>query len=252
LDALVPGHPELLETRGSWATLGNLTLETVRAHAHLFLSGPLRLAVLTNAVDTQGSELRAALQRWIRPTRRDGAECSRPPAPASVAGIQRVKVAVSAGAQPGAHVGVRVPREHMDAARWTTWLLNRPNGWLERALERPGLVSAAEAHFVGGPEIGALVVQVRAANAQIDRAVSQVVGLFERLSTGAATEKDCRLARSAFASARTEAALQPLTRLAELYAGRPWGRAPNLKALRRFLPLLRRDRLSVVVVTPDA
>jgi hypothetical protein len=251
LDALAPGHPELLETTGSWSTLADLTLENVRAHAHLFLTGPLRLAVLTNTDDTQASHLRTALQRWIQPINRGGARCSRQQAPEAVAGVRRLKVAVSAGAEPVAYVGVRVPQEHADAARWTTWLLNRPNGWLERALERPGLASAARAHYLAGPEIGAVVVEVRALDNQTDRAVSQVVGLFERLSTGGVTEKDCRLARPAFASARLEATLHPLTRLAELYANRPWGSTPNLRALHDFLPLLRRNQLSVVVVSPD-
>ena len=81
LDALAPGHPELLETRGSWSTLADLTLENVRAHAYLFLTGPLRLAVLTNTDDTQASHLRTALQRWIQPINRHGARCSRQQAP---------------------------------------------------------------------------------------------------------------------------------------------------------------------------
>lgn len=251
LDTLAPGHPELLEARGTWDTLAASTLEAVRAQAHLLLAGPLRLAVLANVRDSQGPAVRGALDRWLRLAGRDKARCPAISLPPALPGIQRLKGIVSAGAASSAYVGVRVARHHVDAARWTTWLLDRPGGWLERSVERPGLVSSARARFVGGPELGALVVEVRALAGEVDRAVAQVVAVFERLSMRSATEADFRLARAAVTAGRTQARLEPRTRLSELYEGTQRPGVPSLKALNDFLALVRRDQLSVVVVHAD-
>jgi hypothetical protein len=248
---LANGRVGWLEPRGSWESLRDATLEGTRAQWLRFLSGPLRLAVLTNFDVHQGEELRTTLERWLRPTLAPGWTCPAVPAGNAPSGEQRLRGRIVHGSEPAAYIAARVPTGQFEQARWTAWLLDRPGGWLERSLERPELASSASAQVVGRPEFAALVIEVRALDGRLDQAVAQLRALMERLASGAATQADFASARAAFAAARANVALEPRNRLARLWAGPEPKSQASLRALRAFHAALRPDRLTVVRVEPS-
>jgi len=250
LDLLAKGHIGWLEPRGSWEALRDATLEGTREQWRLFLSSPLRLAVVANAGRGQGAALRTELERWLGPALAPRWKCPALPAAGTVSGEQELLGLAAQGAEPAAYVAARVPAGQYEQARWTAWLLNRPGGWLERALEQPGLVASASALVVGRPDFAALVVEVQALEDRLDQAVAQLRALLERLAAGAATQRDFASARAAFAAVRSEAALEPRNRLVELWAGPEPAAVASPSALRAFHRALRSDRLTVVVVDP--
>jgi hypothetical protein len=250
LSSLTHGHVGWLDPRGGWEALRDATLEGAREQWLRFLSGPLRLAVLTNSDVNQGRVLRTTLEHWLRPSLAANWTCPAPPAGSAPRGEQRLRGRIALDSQPAAYIAVRVPAGQFEQARWTAWLLNRPGGWLERALEQPAFVSSASAQVVGRPEFAALVIEARALDGRLDQAVAQLRALMDRLASGAATQADFASARVAFAAARSNMALEPRNRLAQLWAGPEPRSVPSLRALKAFHAALRPDRLTVVVVDP--
>ena len=75
LDALAPDHTAWLEPRGTWATLSQASRDSVGARGRDLLRGPLRIAVLANQDDAQGTVAVHAFERWLAPWRDDPRRC---------------------------------------------------------------------------------------------------------------------------------------------------------------------------------
>jgi hypothetical protein len=129
--------------------------------------------------------------------------------------------------------------------------MNRPGGWLDQALQRPGLVSTARARALGGGAAAALVIEIRAVDDKHDEAIAQVRGLLERLRAGAANAADVSSASEQLARNEASRRLNPRARLVDLWHGS--SRAPatldSLHALHRVAFEAGRE---VVVMTRAA
>src|SRR5690606_36357332 len=120
------------------------------------------------------------------------------------------------------------------AARATQYLLNRKGGWLDQALARPGLVTSAEAHLLGGVAHHALIVEVRALDGKAAEAVEQVRALFERLAQGASSAADVTLAQKRLDAEALRARLSPRGRSVELWGLPDADSTLTLQRLRTF------------------
>lgn len=249
LDALAPGHASLLEPRGTWTELAEIGPDQVEALRQRFLVGPLRLALIVNHDRAQTARATAALERWLGPIRGEAAAC--PPRPVleprfgafgiAPEGTERSFVAVLIdGAE------ARYQRE-LEA---TALLLNQSGGWLEQAIEKPGLASAARSYVLGGHRLAALAIEVQAEPDARPNAVRQVRALLERLARGAATRADAERAERLLEAIGARALLDPRLRLVRTWRG---GKAPphvDFERLRRLHRSFGDQKL--VVVEPTA
>lgn len=252
--ALSPDHPSLLEPRGTWQSLTNLSTQAIETRRRAFLRGPLRMAMLTGGGTADANTAERSLARWLRPLRERKATCpahgplgTRPgeyvvDSPSGMVG-SRALVGVTLPASPE----TGIPPE----AGMTAHLLNRPDGWLDRALRVPGIATHAVASVVGGSLGAALVVEIALPDTNAKAAISQVRALLQRLSQGAATPEDVRAATTALLAQRTAAMLDPRHRVVRLWLGQKDDRAPDLAALHEFhRRTLDADRHVVVMTRP--
>lgn len=227
LDSLAPEHPSWLLPEGTWDTLANADAAHAATRLRMLLSGPLRVASLTNGEASQSEIVEATLARWLRPVRAEPRQCpASPAAPPPRWGLTRLNVA-ELTEHATHYVGIALPTYDapLDSeARYTAWLLNRSGGWLDRALARSHLASWAKAHLLGGPKAAALVVELAALPEQRQTAVMQVRALFGRLAAGAVTDSDVAAATRYFEDAELLAALDPRFRIVRL-----WRRQPETK-----------------------
>jgi len=249
LDALAPGHASLLEPRGTWTALSEIGPDQVEALRQRFLVGPLRLALIVNHDRGQVAEGTAALQRWLGPLRGEVAACPGRPVlePRFGAfGVPREQTERS-------FIAVLVDG---DEARYqpeleaTVLLLNQSGGWLEQAIERPGLASSARSYPLGGRRLAALAIEVQAEPEAMSNAVAQVRALLERLSHGAATRADAAWAQRLLETIGDRALVDPRLRLVRTWRG---GGAPaevDFDRLRRLHQALGGEKL--VVLEPAA
>ena len=230
VSALSPEHPSWLSPRGTFLSVNEATRGNLEQRRQLLLSEPLRAVVIANSDQTQGRLALDELERWLGPLRGAPVDCPKP-APLTPA-LGQIEVQNGA-AEAKSFVAVRTPPDGV-AARATQYLLNRKGGWLDQALARPGLVTSAEAHLLGGVANHALIVEVRALDDKAPEAVDQVRALFERLAQGAAAASDVTLAQKRLDAEATLARLSPRGRSVELW-GLPDADAKlTLQRLRTF------------------
>jgi len=250
LESLAPDRPSWLEPRGTWEALTDLTTQAVERQRQAFVDGPLRLAVIANWSDEQPAAVVEGLQRWLRPHRASQRQCAAVTRGRARSGRYDLQT-TGTEAGPAAYVGVPLPSSKTDyrrEAEWTTLLLNRESGWLDQALVQPGLVSSAHAQLVGGRRSAALIIEIRALDEGMDKALAQVRALLDRLARGAATQEDADLARAHFARLDRLVGLDPRYRIVHLWHGRPARSSADLASLRRFHQLALRAESHVMVV----
>jgi hypothetical protein len=245
-------HPSYLDARGTWASLTAISARGVQLERERFARTKLRLASVGNHDEGQiaGAERRLiSLMRSVDP---GPVECPARGAVASTPG----KYVIDAPGVRDADAVVALPLPPSAAgpseeARWTEWLLNRPGGWLQQALQRPGLVSTARAQVLGGANAAAIVIEIHAVDDKHEEAVAQVRGLLERLRSGAANAADVRIAREHLAQLDASRRLNPRGRLVDLWYGarRPQATLESLHALHRTAFEAGRE---VVVMTRPA
>lgn len=249
LDAVSGAHPSWLEPRGTYAALGSAPAGGFEPALDRWLSHPLRLVVLANGDAQQAEIVRSELERWLRPIRGEITRCPsryRPTPPSTELSLSTVADSPEGSylALPFAGFEAGAPPE----ARAALFLLNRPGGWLDQTLaELPG---AASAQLLGGPGLGALIVQIVAAEGQEAAAVARVRGLFDRLATTTLHASEINFARRELERADAADRLDPRRRAVELFRGeKP---APPLDATRltRFYAALRSNGTLTVTVTP--
>jgi hypothetical protein len=244
-------HPSWLDARGSWSTLSALSGRSVELQREAFLRGKLRLAVMGSHDDAQIAAGERRLRSLLHGAESGRAAClpHRPVLP--VSGQYRVEAPAARNAE--AIVAVPLPAGPdglPEEALWTEMLMNRTDGWLQRALQRPGLVSTARARAMGGAAAAALVIEIRALDGKRDEAVAQVRGLLERLRGGAATGADAQEAQQVLQQRRADLELNPRARVVALWRrGLPRPRPGTLDGLRALHRTAFEAGREVVVLT---
>jgi hypothetical protein len=194
LETLSGDFPAALEPLGTWKSVSTASTSGVeRARASL-AQGPLKLAVLADHNATQGEAAAMALADWLAPFRDEGAACPKPSFKAPTGGVWSLET-IDQEVREGAYLSVWAPGPR-ELGQATAFLLNRPGGWLDRALTGPGLVGTARAHWFGGGPSGGLVIELGAEPGQLDAAIQQARALLDRLAQGAAESVDAAAARA--------------------------------------------------------
>jgi hypothetical protein len=242
-------HPSYLDARGTWASLTAVSARSVQLERERFVRSKLRLASLGTQDEAQLAAAERRLLSLLGSVAAGAVECPPRGLVSSVPGKYEIDatgvrdadavVAVPLPASPGG------PSEE---ARWTEWLMNRPGGWLQQALQRPGLVSTARARAVGGGAAAALIIEVHAVDDKHDEAVAQVRGLLGRLRAGAATAGDVQLAREHVSQSDAARRLNPRGRVIDLWFGATRPEA-SLETLHRLHRVAFEAGREVVVVT---
>lgn len=251
LDALSQGHPSWLEPRGSFAALGAAASKSFDAALQHWLGAPLRLSVLANGDAAQAETARRELERWVSPVRGEALRCP------AVSRVEPKSGDLTLATTPGdvtesAYLGVPLPRFEGRLpleVRALVFLMNRPGGWLERALAE--LPATASATALGGPRAAALVVRVAAPLELRDQALARIRVLFERFPAGVATTAELTLADRELGRAETAERRDPRRRIVELWRDAP---PPARLDAARFSKLQaelgRASRLVVQVAPP--
>ncbi len=230
-------HPSWLEPRGTWSSLSAISSRSVQLRRESFVRGKLRLASLGNHDPGQVESGEARLLNLLRSADAGQGECASRRVVSPVAGKYRIEA--SGRTDADAIISVPLPtnaRGLSEEAVWTELLMNRTDGWLYQALQRPGLVSTARARAMGGAGIGALVIEIHAVDGKREEAVAQVRGLLARLRAGAATAIDARNAQAHLARREAQRRLNPRGRVVDLWYGtpRPAATLESLHALHRL------------------
>ena len=214
--ALSGDRPSSLDPRGlerEVAAFGALDVERARA---ALTREPLRVAYLASAHKAEAAAAQAEISRLLAPHRSDVLPCPRATLAPSAPGAWSI-TSVDSSVNSSGFVGVPV-KTSAPTGFALEFLLNREGGYLDRALEEPGLADGAHAQFLPGSFGGALVLTVHAREADLDRAIAQARGLLESLSKGLPAA-DARLARQEEASLREAARRNPRGRVVELWLG---------------------------------
>ena len=253
LDALSPSRASLLDARGTWQAVSDLSVESVEVDRHAFVRGPLRFALLLNATDTKPERATLSLERWLKPERKTQVRCPVPVTVTPKPGEYTVDAPKSPAPSSRALVGVTLPAGKPGPtpleARVTAYLLNRPSGWLDTAVRLPGLALHAEASVLGGGEASALVVEVSAPDQKAKEAAQQVRALFARVAEGSATSAELDAAQRGLEAAELERASDPRHRVVRLWLAEPRTQPLDLATLRRFHKQALAPERHVLVVT---
>jgi hypothetical protein len=251
LESLAPGHPSWLQAWGTWASVSEITAASVQARQLVLLDRPLRLAVLSNASTDQAAKIQRIIERWLGPARASVQPCAERPAAMPRAGEFVVETTddpsatpvspakTPAGQSAGTDAFVAIPVTPTDAglpaeAEVVALALNGKQGWLERALVKPGLAASARAVTLGGRRAAAIVIEVRALDGKLAGAVAQLRTLLTRFSQGALSASDANAALSQWTQERKAKELDPRFRVVQLWSGPDRG-APTAATVQRFL-----------------
>ena len=265
--AVAPGHPSWVAPLGSWDELAKTGVEGASLRWSALTSGPLRLAVLANDDSQQSDAMARTVDRWLVRTSDQPRACpavDAAPTPRSGT-VEVTLVAPSALSAPlvQAIVGFGVAPQgtaESSFAELTLAGLSGAEGWLTRALGSSALGATAQARLIGGRRAAALMVDVRAPEGQLDAAVAQVRGLFQRLRQGVLSQADLDRSTAQRDKWDLEASLDPRRRLVDLWRepspvqASPSQTSPktiSLDAWRAWAAsALRDDKLIVVLLRP--
>ncbi len=244
-------HPSWLVPHGSWSSMNRLNSSAADTRRNLMLHGPWRAAVLSGSPEAEAAVNRE-LQRWLWPYAQSDARCAAEPASVSKPGLYRVSTSKKAELKANAWILAPLPvASSLSAAgEYTSFLLNRPRGWLEAALRPRRIAASAEAQLLGGERNAALAIAVHAEPERIEDAVAQVRGLLDRLASGAMTQAELQFAARYFQLRDRERSFDPMFRLVAVWLGRPLtAKAPTLTEVRALQRSLTPKRHVVVITT---
>jgi hypothetical protein len=257
-NALAPTHPSWIAPYGTLFGLAGISDESVAVRASAVRRGPLRVAVLGNADAAQAEAAVRAVDRWVARHPGESRAC---PATATASAPRAGTYAVDlrAGAPSEVLIGVPLPPADTTARANATWLaaaLDGADGLLAHALGRDAAGATAagtplartwSATVLGAPQTPSLVVRLAGPDADIDASVAQVRALLDRLRQGALRDEDRARAAAAIARARLAAALEPRTRIIDLWRGEAAAPAPSMDDLRAFAAATLHDEAFVIV-----
>ena len=245
--ALAPDHPSWVEPLGLWGRVASSALEDQRLHQQALASGPLRVAVLANADAAQARAAGDAVDRWLAPgpsRRACRAGAPLPPRPGRYEAHLPADAALAR-----AMIGAPIPAPGApgrDLAELARLALDGDRGLLAGAFQQAAGV--ASARILGGARAPALVIDVRAPEAGLTAAVTEVKLMLARLPQSA-TDADLDRAFAEQARLDQEGRVDPRRRLLDLWAARgPVARSkPSLAAFRAFLGDTLKDAALIVV-----
>ena len=255
--ALTPGHPSWIVALGTSFGLASTSDDDVALRAAAMRSGPMRVAVLANADETQADGAVRAVDRWI--ARRPGEVRACPALPVVRPRAGTYAVDLPAGARSEALLAIPLlPGD--DAARtaatWVAAVLDGADGLLAHALLSQGdagrsLALASSASVLGLHDAALVVHVVVADDAALDGAVAQTRALLDRLRQGALRDEDRARAAALLSGAALTASLDPRERAVALWRGAHPQPEPSIDALRTFAAAtLHDDALVIVAARP--
>jgi len=243
------GSPSMVQPWGNEKSVATQSTADVERTRQDISREDLKLAVLESGEGGQAAAAQAALSAWLAPFRGQGTRCGKAMADPPSPGVWQIET-IDEHVQTGAYIGVWSPTAR-PLGKATEYLLNRPNGYLKNALLVPGLAASAEARWLGDPQFGGLVIRVGAEAAHLDRAVQQTRALLDRLSQGALSEADARLAQARYVASEAQVARLPSGRLVKLWLDsvrRLDSTEVDARSLRALHKSLRADQHRVVKV----
>jgi hypothetical protein len=250
LETLAPRQLSALSPQGSWTSVGSLVNDQIIAARRLFVSGPLRLAVLAGRTDTQAHVVQSELSRLLGPLRPVERQCPTTAAVKAGTGLFRMEAVTEPRAQ--ALVAVDLPPashwSRASEAEWTVFLLNRKGGWLERRLLAPGLVIDARAQLLGGRRARAIVIELHTADENADAAVAETRRLLLDLARGAVTAADLAAADTFFREQSEHLSTDPRQRVVALWQGGGTASRPSLESLQKLHAEAFREDHHLVVI----
>lgn len=215
LDVLGAGRPSMVQPWGhdrTVATFSSADLERTRGD---LVKEPLRLAMLLNSTTAQGPAAGRAFSQWLASARANLEACPELKAEPAAAGswtLQTIEEEVFHGAYLGVWAPAPAPVGHA-----VSYLLNRPGGWLDRALLRPALVSTAEAEYLGGSEFGALAIRLGADEAQLPDAIHQSRAILKEVAESGVSQEEFSLAQAELLRQEARVTRTPAGRLVQLW-----------------------------------
>lgn len=257
--AVAPGHPSWVAPLGSWDELAKVGVEGASLRWSALMSGPLRLAVVANDDAQQADLVARTIDRWLVRTTDQPRAC--PPVEAAAsprAGTLEVTLSAPpplSASLSQALVGFGVPPQgsaESALAELTLAGLSGADGWVNKALASSSLGATAQTRLIGGTRAAALVVDIRAPDTQLDAAVAQVRGLFQRLRQGALSQADFDRSVALRDKWDLEGSLDPRRRVVDVWRDvRPSPRTVSLETWRSWVAsTLRDDKLIVVLARP--
>lgn len=227
LEGLSPEHPSWLEPRGLWQSVSDLPSEALERARKLLVSSPLRLAVLSNAEGQAGSAS-TEVESWLMPWRAEPRACPSTQATSPRRGLVRVEAREESGLE-GAYVGVSFGAPGPRSARMaelSALLLNRPGGFLERALTLAGHGATARAHALGGTRRPSVLIDIRALPERLSDAIDRVRTVLDQLAQGAVSPEDLARAANELAHREARERFDPRRRIVDLWRG---GTSPQIE-----------------------
>jgi len=245
---LAPDHPSWVEPLGLWNRVTQSGIETIRLRRRELAASPLRLAVIANEDAAQIAAAAAATDRWLVPSTAPRVCRAGAPVPARP-GRYEAHLPSDARIAQGL-IAAPLAASSRTLAELFALHLGDAGGALSAALQPLG--ARAAARLVGGARAPALLIDLRAPEADLAGAIAAVKALFERLP-GTLTDADLARAQAALDRREQEARTHPRGRLIRLFAGAaPRPDRPTLAAWRTFLEgTLKEGALIVVEARPE-
>ena len=222
-DYLSEGRPARFEPLGTFDSLRNLDLGTVRKRRLNWLEGPLRAATLLNRNDRQLLDLNSSLHRWLDPHRPIVSAC--PTTDLRHSTSQEIQIATtSADARDSnayAAIQLAPDTEHSTIyEHWLFWLLTRPGGWLDSVLVQSGNLGSFTADIRGPRANRAIVIGLNVVDeTQLSEAIFRIREILARVAKQGAGSHEVDLARSWSEEQIRRAELDPRRRLIDLWSG---------------------------------
>jgi len=246
LRSTTPLHPSWLDASGTVDGVAKIGGEATELRLATLRAGPLRLAVLANAEESQSDSTARAAERWV--PRRPGESRACPLADGgAIAKGALHPLIVKAGT--GVALAYPVEDAQREVAGHLALVLDGANGRLADVLGG-GVSTKWEARLVRGVGRHALVILALSPDANVDAVVSRLRALLDKLRGGALESNDLARADRERDALRMSRRLDPRARVVDLFAGELLATPPaiDLTQLRAAAgKLLDEDRAQLVV-----
>jgi hypothetical protein len=244
---MAPEHPSWLEPLGLFRNVASSALEDVRLHQRTLASGPLRVAVISNADVAQAKAAADAVDRWLTPGPARRACAPTAPLPARPGRYEGRLPADAPLAR--AMIGAVIPAPgapDRDLAELARLALDGDRGLLAGGFQQAA--GRASARILGGSRAPSLVIDVRAPADGLAAAVTEVKLMLTRLPQST-TDADLDRAFAEQARLDQDGRADPHHRLVDLWTARPAvvRIKPTLAAFRAFLGRALADPSLIVV-----
>ncbi len=239
VDLLSPDHPSCIEPLGSFDSIRKLDLANIRASRLRWLHGPLRLSTLLNQSENQLEKLTFPLHRWLDPHRAETKQCAQLEQDVEQSRDVQYNTRSLDARDSNVYVAIRLApdlKENLIYEHWLLWLLTRPSGWIEKALDQLGSLHSVSAEVEGPRQRRSLIVGLNVADeSKVADCILRLRTLFSRLADSGADSQDVRLAQRWSDAQIRRAELDPRRRLVDLWRGDSVPQKTQLSGFSRYL-----------------